>query len=62
MGLARVANLFTTPDQPQPPSHVGAIETATETMAEADIDDEAARPPYLHVRPRAWTAPTPTPH
>ena len=69
MVLARVANFFTNgdPDQPQTPDPrrdaAGAADNMAESLAntakraveaEVDIDDEAARPPYIHVRTSAY--------
>ena len=68
MVLARVANFFTNGDQDQPQTPdprrdaAGAVDSMAESLAdkakraveaEVDIDDEAARPPYIHVRTSA---------
>jgi hypothetical protein len=65
MVLARVANFFTNGDQPHTldarRDAAGAVDdmasSAVDTVkhaVEADIDDdEAARPPYIHVRTSA---------
>jgi hypothetical protein len=66
MVLARVANFFTNGDQPQNidlrRDAAGAVDNMAESLADTakravdvdvDIDDEAARPPYIHVRTSA---------
>lgn len=67
MVLARVANFFTTGDATSTLASTGrrhdatTMETIGSTTAESmggaleeEIDDEAARPPYLHVRMPNW--------
>jgi hypothetical protein len=67
MVLARVANFFTNGDQPQalgsPRDAAGAVDNMAESLAdtakqavETEIDDEAARPPYIHVRTSAYAS------
>jgi hypothetical protein len=69
MVLARVANFFTNGDQPQalgfgsPRDAAGAVDNMAESLAdaakqavEAEVDDEAARPPYIHVRISAYAS------
>lgn len=68
MVLGRVANLFTNGDATNNPvddssrSNVAntvhkaesAMSDTAQRMVEEEIDEDAARPPYLHVRMPSW--------